>query len=834
MTPNLSKDASLARSFDQLSAGVFLISFSILQSELILTRIFSVTLWYHFAFVAVSVALLGIAAGGVRISRWPALEEPALAAALAREARRYALAMAGALLVLLGVPFIYRVSLGALVSLLIIYAGAALPFYFGGSLLALAFRARARQIGGIYAADLAGAGLGAMLTVPLLNAVSAPSALLLAAAAGACASVLFAGGGRARRGDRWGGIAAAAALAGLALIGETTPLLRIDFAKDQVERGLLAERWNALARITVGPWGTPTWGVSERYKGPKPETLWMKIDSEAGTPITRWDGDAAKVEALRYDITAFAYHLRRGGRALVIGPGGGRDVLTALVMGARTVTAVEINPAIVATVRETFGKFTGGLYDDPRVTIAIGEGREYLRRSREQFDVVQASLIDTWAASAAGAYVFSEANLYTREAFGEYLERLTDEGILTVSRWHFKDLPTESLRMTGIAVRALLGRGVADPAAHIILVKRTTWDWAYRLSEPRDGIATILVKRTPFRPEEVAIARQIAEQLDFQILLAPGVAGDPLFEKLVAGRDPEGFGKGYAVDVSPPTDERPFFFYMLRLGDLPKWLGGKNLEQGVMQNNVRAVFVLAALLVIVLALSIAFLLWPLRRGGTEPMAGAVASASESRERARGARNADSAAAARPPVPALIYFAAIGLGFILIEIPLIQRLILYLGHPLYALSVVLSALLIGAGAGSLLSARLSEAAARRALFALIALLVVAALALPPLLGATLGAPTYARVALAVAAILAIGLVCGVPFPLGVRILGDEGARWVPWMWGVNGAFSVLASVLATALAMSWGFSAPFAAGIAAYVLATVVAMRAPWSGMREHA
>jgi hypothetical protein len=774
-----------------------------MEAELILTRLFSVALWYHFAFMAVSVALLGIAVGGARAGRGTGPADVAVAPLLARLARRYAVAVVAALLVLLGVPFIYRVSLGAFVSLFIIYAGATIPFFFAGNLLAILFRSQARSIGALYAADLAGAGAGALLAVPLLDAVSAPSALVVAAAVGAAASALLASGPGAappRRDARSGALLAAGLLA-VALAGETTPLLRMDFAKDHLEEDLLLDRWNALARITVTPRGTPNWGTSERYKGPRPETLWLKIDSEAGTPITRWDGDPAKVDALRFDVTAFAYHLRPGARALVIGPGGGRDVLTALLMGARSVTAVEINPAIVGAVRRDFGDYAGHLYDDPRVTLVVAEGREHLRRSAERYDVLQASLIDTWAASAAGAYVFSEANLYTREAFREYLDRLTDSGILTVSRWHFKDLPTETLRITALATRALLDRGVADPSAHILLVKRSTWDWAYRLSEPRDGIGTLLVKKSPFTWEEVAQARQIAEALDFQILVAPGGGGDPLFEGLVAGRDPERFARSYPVDVSPPTDERPFFFYMLRLADLPRWLGGKPLEQGVMQNNVRAVFVLFALIVIVLALSVAFLVAPLRGG---PAGG-------------------------PPLPALAYFAAIGLGFILVEIPLVQRLILYLGHPLYALSVVLTGLLVGAGAGSLLSARLGIPGSRRVMLALLALVAFAAVGMPRVLAATLGAPGPARVALSLALLAPLGLAAGIPFPLGVRLLGEAGARWIPWMWAVNGAFSVLASVLAMALAMSFGFGAPLGAGLAAYAVAAVIAHRGPAPG-----
>jgi hypothetical protein len=806
-------------------AGIFLFSVALLQSELILTRIFSVTLWYHFAFVAVSVALLGLAAGAVRASRAAPPPPEALAPLLARSARRTALAMLVTLLVLLGVPFIYRVSLGAAVSLLLIYGASTLPFVFAGEMLALLFRAHAGAIGALYAADLAGAGLGALLAVPLLDAVSAPSALVVAAAGAAASSALLAGDAHAlpaaRARDARRGALLTAGLLAVAMLGETTPLLRIDFAKDQKEEGLLLDRWNALARITVALHGTPNWGTSERFKGQKPQTLWMKIDSEAGTPITRWDGSAASVDALRYDITAFGYHLRRGARVLVVGPGGGRDVLTALVMSQREVTAVEINPAIVETVRRSFADYAGRLYDDPRVRVVVGEAREFLRRTPERYDIIQASLIDTWAASAAGAYVFSEANLYTREAFAEYIERLTDEGFLSVSRWHFKDLPTETLRSVGLAVRALLDRGVEDPAAHIVLVKRTTWDWAYRLSEPRDGIGTLLVKRTPFGAEEIDAVRQAAATLDFQVLLAPGGGGDPLFEQLVASRDPEAFARAYPVDVSPPRDERPFFFYTLRLRDLPRWLGEGRLEQGVMQNNVRAVFVLGALLVIVLGLSVAFLVAPLSR---RTRAAAVAGAGASGDASGAARAAADDARGRPPLAALLYFAAIGLAFILVEIPLIQRLILYLGHPLYALSVVLAGLLVGAGAGSLFSARLSVGAARASLAALLALVAFAAFGLPAALGATLGAPAAARVALALALLLVLGLAAGVPFPLGVRLLGDSGARWIPWMYAVNGAFSVLASVLAVALAMSAGFGAPMAAGLAAYAAAAWLARR----------
>jgi len=799
--------AKAAPTLSQL-AGVFVLSLALLLCELVLVRIFSVTLWYHFAFMAVSVALLGFAAGGVQVSLQPDTPEAASGPVLARTARRFALGMLLSLLVLFGVPFIYRISLGALMSLLLIYAGAALPFFFAGALLAILFRAHPRSIGSLYAADLCGAGAGALLAVPLLDTLSAPTALLFAATLGAIASILLSRGSDSTtwRKDLVRGATLAAGLLLLVVLGQTTSLLRIDFSKNLVERGVVYEKWNALSRISVRDGGTPTWGTSPSYDGPKPESKWMVIDSDAGTPITRWDGDPTSVSALAFDITAFVHHVVRSNRVLIIGPGGGRDVLTALLMGARQVTGVEINPAIVGTVRHVFADWAGRLYDDARVRIVVHEGREYLRRTPEHFDLIQASLIDTWAASAAGAYVFSEANLYTRQAFSEYLERLSDEGILSVSRWHFKDLPTETLRTTALAVRCLLDRGVQNPGMHILVVKLKSWDWADRLQEPRDGIGTILVKRTPFRPDEIERAQQAANKLGFTMLYSPGGLSDPEFERLIDGRDPEGFASAYPVDISPPSDERPFFFYTLRLHQLSRWIGSQRIEQGVMQNNVRAVFVLFALFVITLAMSVVFLVWPLLRRRTD--------------------------ASAPPLHALAYFAAIGLAFILIEMPLIQRLILYLGHPLYALSVALSGLLVGAGIGSLLSSRLRLATARWGLLVLLAAVAFAAFVSPALLGATLGLPTPARIGLALTGLLALGMMCGIPFPLGIRLLGDAGARWIPWMWAVNGAFSVLATVLATTLAMTWGFAAPFATGLVAYVVATALAFRARWQPNAE--
>jgi hypothetical protein len=788
-------------------AGVFLTSLALLALEIALTRIFSVLLWYHFAFLAISLALFGLGAAGLVLHFLPGrFPRDRVGEEMARFSLLFALSIPLSFVLILGVPFIYRVSLGALVSLALIFAFASIPFLLGGIVLALALSRFSARIGAVYGADLLGAGLGCALAVPLLNALSGPGALvaigILAAAAAACFAA-----GVSRRAFRTA-LVSGAALGALLFAHETTGLLRIDFTKNELEEHVLYEDWNALARITVTDKGTVNWATSETYQGQKPETLWLKIDAEAGTPIVRFDGDFADVRSLQYDVTGIAYTLRRDVPVLVIGPGGGRDILTALSFGYRDVTGVEINPAIIEAVRGPFGDYSGRLYDRPEVRIIAAEARSTIRRSPAKYGILQASLIDTWAATSAGAYVLSENGLYTREAFVDFLSHLESDGILTVSRWYFEGMPIETLRLTGVAVEALRDLGVSDPGAHLLVVKRSVWDWAYRLNEFRDGIATLLVKRTPWTAGEVEHVRRIADELRFDLVYAPGAESRPEFESLVS-KGPEEFSRTYPVDVGAPTDDRPFFFYTLRPGGALRALfGGGGVEQGVVQNNVRAVFVLVGLLLIVLLLTAVFFVLPaaLRKGERFP------------------RDSRSALF-------LVYFFALGLAYLSVEISLIQRFILFLGHPVHALSVVLLSLLAGSGAGSLLAARTRPRAFRTALALLVLVIAAFAFLLPRLFTATLAAPFAARSLLSFAILFPLGFLMGMPFPGGVRLLGKEREGMVPWAWGVNGATSVTASVLATLLAISFGFRAVLLVGGAAYLVA-LLALSPILGGSRE--
>lgn len=774
--------------------GVFVTSLALLAFEIALTRIFSVVLWYHFAFLAISLALFGLGAGGLLLHFFPRrFPAERVGEQMTRFALLFALSVPVSFVLILGVPFVYRVSLPALVSLCLIYAFAAIPFLLGGIVLGLALSRYRERIGAVYGFDLVGAGLGCALAVPILNRVSGPGAMFVIGMIAAVGALLFAADVSRRQTGK------AAALIGVMAVflalQEGTGLFRIDFAKDELEKEILHEEWNALARVTVIEKGTVNWATSETYTGPKPETLWLKIDAEAGTPIVRFDGDYDKVRAIQYDVTAMAYTLRNDVPVLIIGPGGGRDVLTALSFGYRDVTGVEINRSIIDAVRVRFGEFSGGLYDRPEVRIVNAEGRSFVRGGKERFGIIQASLIDTWAATSAGAYVLSENNLYTKEAFVDFLSHLNDDGILTMSRWFFKGRPIETLRLAGVAAAALRDLGADDPSRHVLVVKRSTWDWAYRLNEFRDGVGTILVKRTPWLDGEVEHIRAMAERLKFDLVYAPGGENHPDFEKIF-DRSPDAFMDEYPVDVSPPTDDRPFFFYMIRPGDAVRaLLGMGGIEQGVMQNNVRAMFVLVGLFAIVLVLTATFLFLPaiVQRG--EPVA----------------RDGKGSLF-------LVYFFLLGLAYLLVEIPLVQGFILFLGHPVHALSVVLLALLIGSGIGSLLSSRIDIRFGWVPPVLLAAAVPLYAVVLPRLFDGMLGAPAPARAAVSVAVLLPLALVMGMPFPLGVRALGDERKKMVPWVWGVNGATSVSASVLATLLAIGFGFRAVLLVGAAAYALA----------------
>ena len=767
--------------------GIAAVSCALLMTELALTRIFSVTMYYHFAFLAISIALFGLSASAVLVyvlrHRLAAAATPRL---LAAGAIAHAVATLAALACLVRIRVGLNYSPENLALMLAIYALAALPFLTGGGVIALAFDRLPARINVLYGADLLGASAGCLALIPLLNMLGAPGVVMVAAALALLAAVCF----TPRRGPV---LAAAAVVLGVPLAAQVAgagPFEVVDTKGHEGDR-VLFSKWNSFSRVAVYDRAHGDWSLSPTFTGDKGQSLFMDIDSAASTPILKGDGRPENARHLRYELTALAYHLVEkpaGFRALVIGPGGGRDLLSALAFGATRVDGVEINPIIVRDVMlERFREYSGNLYTDRRVGIHVDDGRSFVRRSSDRYNVIQASLVDTWAATAAGAYTLTENSLYTTEAFGEYLDHLTDDGLLTITRWVF-----DGLRLVVLAQDACAARGL-DAARHMAIVRY-------------DRVATFLLKKTPFTAVEVDGLRALARELGFSIVYAPGIgpdaqAAEPIemtrsgtsvadYHRLITAADRDAFIESYPLDIRPTTDNRPFFFHTTRLANQFQVAFGRSMLFGNGLSALLTLFGISAALVVL------FIVVPLVVGGGRPGAGWGGW--------------------------LAYFGALGAGFMLLEVALLQRFVLLLGHPVYSLTVTLFSLLLGTGLGSLVSRRIASArvlvVTARATLGIAAVAATAPLLLPWLIDAAIAWPLWARVALAVATLVPLGLLLGIPLPGGMRLLAGSRPDIIPWGWGLNGAFSVIGATLAVFLAMNWGFSTTLLSAAAVYAVA----------------
>jgi hypothetical protein len=785
--------------------GLALVSLCILVLELTLTRIFSVTMWYHFAFVAISVALFGISASGLAVFL---LEKVFAVERLERHLSLFSALMAVSiivvLIVVLRIPFSQSLTLTGILKSALIYGMIVLPFFLGGICISLLLWHHSKRVSRLYFFDLLGAALGCLITLLALNIFTGPQVLLVAAVLAASASVCFSFCCDRRLFVVLSGAALVVTLS-LFLFARTGFLTRLWIVKNPggagqaVEPETVFEKWNSFSRVTVYPMHDEEvfgWGLSETFSGHQPPQKYMRIDASAGTQLVGFDGDFEKVEFLKYDITSLVHWVKNDAKVLIIGPGGGRDVLAALAFGQKPVVGVEINPIIVDAVRDDFGEFVGRLYERPDVEIHMDEGRSYLSRSTDSYDIIQASLVDTWAATSSGAFVLTENNLYTVEAFEAYLDRLTDNGMITFSRWHYERAPGEALRLTALAIEALEKTGITEPRQHLLLAKKGYW----KESGP-DGVSTLILKKMPFTDEELRRATEVCDRMDFQVVYSPGIMEDPLFGKLFDRAQREKFFGEYALDIVPPTDDKPFFFHLVRLRQFIT--GG--IDQGAMQFNVDAVMVLANLFFVMAGFAAVFLILPMVLARTLKLPQLVRHWKY-----------------------LAYFMLIGLGFILVEIPLIQRFTLFLGHPIYSLAVVLFSLLLFSSLGSFFTRRASAENTPsfliKALVPLCFLMLAYVVFLEPLIHALISIPTPAKVLISLGLIAPLGWLMGMPFPLGIKMVSEDAEFLIPWCWSLNGAFSVLASVGSIALAISFGFSMAMATGGAAYlvVLLTILA------------
>lgn len=793
-------------------AGIFAVALATLMLEILLTRITSVIAWYHLAFFVIALAMLGMTAGAVVVFLWPRVFAD-VPRRLYDSALCFALLAPPALAWTMSGPLLPVTDVMGFIALLGLGGVLALPFTVVGVTLTLALTRAGLPPGRAYGVDLLGAALGAVLVIPLLDALDAASAVLVAGAVAAVGAWAFAAGrtdmpaGTGRKGHTRSQFGAA----GLALVWTAaawgnataeTPWLRPAWVKGLHEdyASHLWIGWNTHSRVTVSAtveippmlWAAGRNTPIEQLK-PIAQRI-LKIDGAAATAMAEYAGsDHAYLE---WDVSSFAHRMRPRGPAAVIGVGGGRDVLVAAHAGHTPVVGVELNSKIVGLHRGAMAEFSGvaGL---PGVELVADEARSFFTRDARQYEVITMSLIDTWASTGAGAYSLSENGLYTVEGWLAFMRRLTPTGIFTVSRWYKSDSPGETGRMLALAMETLWRLGARDPRAHLILLQQSS-------------VATLLVSPSPFSPADLDRMQKEAVRKGFNMVLTPRrLPAQPLLRALIEQPDSASlwaYASAQDLDLTPPSDDRPFFFNMLR----PRaWLADTSevdRQDFAFLGNLQATQTLVyATLVSVLLTLLAVVgpLW-LRRADLRPAAG-------------------SAIGGATLLAATAYFALIGLGFMFVEIGLLSRVGVFLGHPTLALAVVLGGIILSTGVGSLLSGLVPVERPRVAWFFPLLpglLVVVARMVLGPVMDAYAGAGVAVRVALTVAVIAPPALAMGLCFPLGLRLVrlarGETPEDITPWLWGVNGACGVCASGLALGTSMAWGIQATLAIGALCYL------------------
>src|SRR5437016_4688872 len=821
-----------------LFLAVALVSAGALAYEVLLTRLFSIVQWHHYAYMVISIALLGYGASGAFLALVGDGLRRHLGAAFAAGAALFAVSAVTSFAVAERLPFNALAVIWEprqLRFLPILYPLFALPFFGAATCIGLALAAFPERVGRIYRYDLIGAAAGAIGLMLALFVLFPDTALRLVALLGLLAAALgisLRESGAIRKGRA--AACSAAAIAACAALPPSWTALHLSEYKGLSQALLvpgakvLAEDSSPLGLLTVV--SSPTIplrhapGLSLYNATEPPAQLGVFTDGDGLTAITAFDGRREPLNYLDSTPTALPYHLLEKPEVLILGAGGGTDILLALLHGATTIDAVEINPQLVRLVAERFAAFAGHLYERPGVRVHVAEARSFVAGRRDRYDVIQIPLLDSFAAAAAGTHSLSESYVYTIEAFEQYLDHLRPGGYLAITRW-LKLPPRDSLRLFATAVSALERRGIGEPARHLALVR--SWN-----------TTTLLVKNGPLTGEDAAAIRRFAEERAFDLGFLHGMSREEanrfnvldqhyFFDSAVAllGPQRKEFLRHYKFDVAPTTDDRPYFFDFFKWQALPELLERRTLGGAALLDWGYAVLVATLVQASVLALVLILtpLLW------------------------LGRHRPQAAAAALARWQIALYFLAIGFAFLFVEIASIQRFVLFLGHPVYAIPVVLCAFLFFAGLGSgfaprltarldalsppgalirfsggdgrcLWAVRVRHPALALAVAGIVAAAVLHLVAVPPLFRWLMPLPDALKIAVSLVLIAPLAFFMGLPFPLALVRVAAARPGLVPWAWGINGCASVLSAILAILLAMSLGFSAVLLIAIGLYLVA----------------
>jgi hypothetical protein len=761
--------------------SIFLIAFSALAAEIALSRLFSVITYYYLAFFALSIAMLGMTAGAVTVYiKENLFSEIRIHKTLAIVSILYAISLPVAAITICIIPVGVDMSFKKTISLIFVTFFCSVPFYFSGIIISALLTNVKLHTNRMYAADLFGAALGCTGVLAGLEWLDAVSFLFILGLPGFITAYLF--NSKVKKLN----------IILLFLITLTAAVINnhyYQFIRPSIVKGrkektsdFVFEKWNSHSRVVVESKteGTPQlWGPSPAIPADlKTEQYKMSIDGDAGTVLRKFNS-RTDIEHLKYDLSNFAYYLRPAGNACIIGVGGGKDVQAAILFNQKKITGIDVNPVFIKLLTSKFKDFAG-IADRKEVTLVNDEARSFLSASKEKFSLIQMSLIDTWAATGAGAFSLSENSLYTIEGWQIFLNRLDSNGLFTVSRWYNPENLGETGRLVSLAAASLHTFGIADIENHIALLTI-------------NNLATIIVSKNPFTNTDIETIKNKAFELQFNVILTPGAAtANEILGKIIASKDNSSLKKSiqsHPLKIDPPTDDNPYFFNMLRLSNIS--LADSNLQRGVMMGNLRATKMLMLLILFLFVMTVAAVLVPLFL--------------KTKEKTNFFHRTFFIHA--------IYYSLIGAGFMLLELALVQRLTVFLGRPVYALGILLFSIILSTGFGSLVSEKIFNRAGYKKILLLPGIIALVILLyshfLPVLMSMMSEINVLFKVIIAVIIIFPLGLLLGLFFPLGMKLSRNNNLQaHTPWFWALNGIFGVLFCAIAVFISIYAGISYNF--------------------------
>ncbi|HWP46249.1 MAG TPA: hypothetical protein VNM22_03720 [Candidatus Limnocylindrales bacterium] len=790
---------------------IFLISLSILTYEIIFMRIFSITQWHHFAYLVMSIALLGFGASGSFISLFQNRLKKAFSIYYFVFAYLFSLSLPLGFWMSQKIPFDpflivwdKRQYLYLLAYYLILF----IPFFFGATCIGLAFSKYPGKISQIYFYNLLGSGAGAFTSVWLLYLLH-PLRILYVISGSALLAAAFSfplkGEGKKEREITlpWLHTSLLPVLIVLLLLGTTgllyTVPLRLRISQYKGLSIALNLPHAEIVQETHGPLGlidvvkSPAIryapGLSLKYTQAPPPQLGLYIDASEAGAMTHFKEDLSDLQYLDYISSALAYHVRSPDKVLILGAGGGTDVLTALYHQSGQIHAVELNRQIVDLVNGPFKDFTRGIYTLPQVQVKIAEARSYVESTSDAYDLIQVTLLDAFSASSAGVYALNESYIYTVEAFKKYLERLTPNGILSITRW-IKLPPRDNLKVFATAVQALEEIGTPEIPRHLILIR----SWA---------TATLLVSLLPFSGEEIARVKEFCRTRLFDTVYFPGIteADDNKYNQLPSPHhyhgvqkilfgDRQKFYQDYLFNIKPATDNQPYFFHFFKWKALPTLIASMGREW--IPFIEWGYIILIAALIQSIPVSLILIILPLLRLPTSSTWGIY------------------------KLRVFIYFGCLGLGFLFLEMVYIQKFILFLANPIYAISVIIFSFLFFSGLGSFYSKKFSRPSLP--ILAMVGISLVYFLTLKFIFQYFMAYGSGVRIAITILLVAPLAFFMGMPFPIGLSKVSLKAPELIPWAWGINGYASVISSILATTLAISWGFHVVIGLALLLYLIA----------------